>query len=106
MLNGIFPHHWADPIEEEARYAGRMFNGLLMGKLLGSAIIGVSWFAGTALMEFGSAAPISAIAGVPLFAVIYDIVRRLTSFGLHKYNCGGPIEGYNRAFHPSSAEKE
>ena len=188
LLNGIFPRRWADLIEEEVRYADRMFNGFLMGKLLDSAIVGVICFAGTALMGIKSAALISVIVGVtniipffgpfigavpcvvllllenpmhslyflifiiilqqldgnvigniilgdstglssfwvmfaillfgglwgivgmivgvPLFAVIYDIVRKLTFFGLNKRNRGAMIEEYNSTFHPKPPEKK
>lgn len=188
LLNGIFPRRWADLIEEEVRYADRMFNGFLMGKLLDSAIVGVICFAGTAIMRFESAVLISVIVGVtniipffgpfigavpcavlllledpmhclyflifiillqqldgnvigtiilgdstglssfwvmfailffggiwgivgmlvgvPLFAVIYDIVRKLTFFGLNKRDRGALIEEYNSAFHSKPAEKK
>ncbi len=181
LLNGLFPRRWADMIGEEVRYADRMFNGFLMGKLLDSAIIGVLCFIGTSLMGIRSAALVSVIVGVtnmipffgpflgaipcalllflenplhcvyfvifvvilqqldgnligpkilgnttglssfwvlfsillfgglwgivgmiigvPLFAVIYDIVRRLTFFGLRRHGRGEMIEAYNDAFH-------
>lgn len=188
LLNGIFPRRWADLIEEEVRYADRMFNGFLMGKLLDSAIVGVICFAGTAFMRFESAALISVIVGVtniipffgpfigavpcailllledpmhclyflifvvvlqqldgniigprilgdstglssfwvmfsillfggiwgivgmivgvPLFAVIYDMIRKLTFFGLNKRDRGALIEEYNSTFHPEPTEKK
>ncbi len=188
LLNGIFPSRAAALIEEEARYADKMFNGFLMGKLLDSAIIGVLCFIGTTLMGMESAALISVIVGVtniipffgpfigaipcalllllenpmhcvyfiifvivlqqldgnvigpkitgdliglssfwvmfaillfgglwgivgmlvgvPLFAVIYDIIRRLTFYGLDRHGCGNLIEAYNAKFHPAPAEKK
>ena len=185
LLCAIFPRRWAAQIEEEVRYADRMFNGFLMGKLLDSAIIGVICFVVTTLLGFDSAALISVvvgvtniipvfgpfigaipcaillllsnpvhciyflifivilqqvdgniigprilgnttglssfwvlfaillfgglwgivgmIVGVPLFAVLYDIVRRLTNYGLSKHGHGELIEAYDGAFH-SKAE--
>ncbi len=64
ILCGVLPKRWADLVEEEVRFADRMFNGFLMGKLLDSAIIGVICFVCTALFGFKSAALISVIVGV------------------------------------------
>lgn len=64
LLRGAFPGRWADAIEEEARYADRMFNGFLMGKLLDSAIIGVICFIATSILRFDDAILISVIIGV------------------------------------------
>lgn len=64
LLCGIFPRHWADMIEEEARYADKMFNGFLMGKLLDSAIIGVICFVFTSILGFKSAALIAVVVGI------------------------------------------
>lgn len=188
LLHGIFPDRWAHVIEEEVRYADKMFNGFLMGKLLDSAIIGLLCFAGTTLMGIQSAALVSVIVGVtniipffgpfigaipsalllllenplhciyfiiyvvilqqldgnvigpkilgnstglssfwvlfsillfgglwgivgmivgvPLFAVIYDIVRRLTYLGLNRHGWKQMIQEYNAAFHPETEEKK
>ena len=64
LLCGIFPPRWAGIIEDEARYADKMFNGFLMGKLLDSAIIGLICFVGTSLLGFTSAPLISVVMGV------------------------------------------
>ena len=64
LLCGVLPKHWADLVEEEIRYADKMFNGFLMGKLLDSAIVGVLCFVCTSLFRFKSAALISVIVGV------------------------------------------
>ena len=40
------------------------------------------------------------IIGVPLMAVIYDIVRQLTYFGIRRHGRNEMIENYNAAFHP------
>ena len=64
LLRGVFRRRIADMIEEEVRYADRMFNGFLMGKLLDSAIIGALCFIGTTLIGIKSAALVSVIVGV------------------------------------------
>lgn len=64
LLCGVFPKKWADTVEEEVRYADRMFNGFLMGKLLDSAIIGIICFVVTSILRFEAAALISVIVGV------------------------------------------
>ena len=64
LLRGVFRGRAADMIEEEVRYADRMFNGFLMGKLLDSAIIGVLCFIGTTVMRIQSAALVSVIVGI------------------------------------------
>ena len=186
ILNSIFPRRCADMIEEEVRFADKMFNGFLMGKLLDSAIIGVICFIVTAILGFRSAALISVVVGatniipffgpfigaipsailllfenpmhcryflifivilqqldgniigpkilgnttglssfwvlfsillfgglwgiagmiigVPLFAVIYDIVRRLAAVGLQKHERSELLEEYDNAFHPAPTE--
>lgn len=186
LLNGIFTRKWAGLIEEEVRYADKMFNGFLMGKLLDSAIIGIICFVVTALLGFESAALVSVIVGatniipffgpfigaipcaillllenpmhciyfiifivilqqldgnvigpnilgnttglpgfwvlfsillfgglwgiagmiigVPLFAVIYDVVRRIIFYKLKKHECGGMIDEYNKNFHEVISE--
>ncbi len=188
LLSGILPKRAADLIEEEVRYADRMFNGFLMGKLLDSAIIGLLCFIATTLMGFRSAVLISVIVGltniipffgpfigavpcalllllenpmhclyflifivilqqldgnvigpkilgnttglssfwvlfsillfgglwgvlgmivgVPLFAVIYDVLRRLIFFGLRRHGREDLIEAYGKSFLSATAEKK
>ena len=64
LVSGIFPRHWAQAIEEEVRYADRMFNGFLVGRVLDSAIIGVICFIFTLLFRFESCVLVSVIVGV------------------------------------------
>lgn len=188
LLYGAFSRPWAEIIEEEVRYADKMFNGFLMGKLLDSAIIGLLCFAGTTLMGIKSAALVSVIVGVtniipffgpfigaipcalllllenplhcvyfvvfvivlqqldgnvigpkilgnstglssfwvlfsillfgglwgivgmivgvPLFAVLYDIVRRLTYYGLARHGRRELADEYNSVYHPPLPEKK
>ena len=46
------------------------------------------------------------IVGVPLFAVIYDIVRRLTRVGLARHGSAAMLDSYNEQFHPAAVPKE
>ena len=186
LLHGIFPNHAARVIEKEVRYADRMFNGFLVGKIIDSAIIGLLCFLGCLLLHFESPAllgviigvtniipffgpfigaipcvlmllienPMHAlwfgifvfvlqqvdgniigprilgdstglssfwvlfaillfgglwgvagmIVGVPLFAVLYDIIRQLVSIGLGKHGRSGLEAAYREEFHPEDKE--
>ena len=64
LLYGVFPNKWAELIEEEVRYTDKMFNGLFVGKIIDSAIIGLICFAGPTILGFESAAFISVVIGV------------------------------------------
>lgn len=64
ILRAVFKPSWADWIENEVRFADRMFNGFFMGKLLDSAIIGLICFVGCLIMGFKSALLIAVIVGV------------------------------------------
>ena len=46
------------------------------------------------------------LIGVPLMAVIYDIIRQLTYHGLRQKGHQGIIDAYNRKFHPSPQPKQ
>ncbi len=84
----------------------------LDGNVIGPKILGNStglssfWVLFSILLFGGLWGIVGMIVGVPLFAVIYDIVRRLTHAGLKRHGRGEMIATYNRAFHPESAEKE
>jgi predicted PurR-regulated permease PerM len=41
------------------------------------------------------------IVGVPLLAVIYDIIRQLTRAGLRRFGQEKLFDQYNKEFHPS-----
>ena len=64
------------------------------------------WVMFAILLFGGLGGIVGMIVGVPLFAVIYDIVRKLTFFGLNKRDRGALIEEYNSTFHPESTEKK
>ena len=182
LLHGIFPNRAARVIEKEVRYADRMFNGFLVGKIIDSAIIGLICFVGCLVLHLESPALIAVIigvtniipffgpfigaipcalmlliqnpvhalmfvvfvfvlqqldgniigprilgdstglssfwvlfaillfgglwgiagmiVGVPLFAVIYDIIRQLVSIGLGKHGRSGLEAAYREEFHP------
>ncbi|MBP5749969.1 MAG: AI-2E family transporter [Firmicutes bacterium] len=191
LLHGIFPNRAARVIEKEVRYADKMFNGFLVGKIIDSAIIGVLCFIGCLVLRLESPALLAVIigvtniipffgpfigaipcilmlliqnpmhalifaifvfalqqldgniigprilgdttglssfwvlfaillfgglwgvtgmiVGVPLFAVIYDIIRQLVSIGLGKHGRSSLEAAYREEFHPEdklAAEKE
>lgn len=64
LLRGALKPAWADWVENELRFADRMFNGFFMGKLLDSAIVGVICFIGCALLRFESPLLIAVVIGV------------------------------------------
>ena len=64
ILRGFFKTPWADWIEQEIRFADRMFNGFFLGKLLDSAIVGLICFLGCLAMRFSSPLLIAVIVGV------------------------------------------
>ena len=181
LLHSLLSKRWVAIVENEVRYADRMFNGFFMGKLLDSAIVGVLCFGGCLLLGLPYAPLISVIVGVtniipffgpfigaipcalllliespvhcliflvfilvlqqldgnvigprilgdktglsgfwvtfaillfgglwglvgmlvaiPLFAVIYDIIKRLVYRRLRKTGQGSEIEAYNNSFH-------
>lgn len=55
---------WADLVMEEIRYANRMFEGFINGKILDSAIIGVICYTVSLILGFPNALLVSAIIGV------------------------------------------
>lgn len=64
FLGGLVPKKWADVIEEEVRYADRMFNGFLVGRIVDAVIVGVICFIFTSIAGFESAVLVSVIVGV------------------------------------------
>ncbi len=84
----------------------------LDGNVIGPKILGNStglssfWVLFSILLFGGLWGIVGMIVGVPLFAVIYDIVRRLTHAGLKRHGRGEMIGAYNDSFHPDSAPKE
>lgn len=63
-LYSILKPAWADVVMEELRYANRMFEGFINGKVLDSAIIGVLCYIVSIIAGFPDALLISAIVGV------------------------------------------
>ena len=157
VLYSIFKPHWAQLITEEALYADRMFGGFINGKIMDSAIIGVTnvipffgpfigaipatlliliqnpikalWFVlfvlvlqqldgniigpkilgnTTGLSSFwvlfaillfgGLWGFVGMIIGVPLFAVIYDILKKLVIHGLHRHDELELLQDYHDSF--------
>ncbi|MBR3719643.1 MAG: AI-2E family transporter, partial [Firmicutes bacterium] len=64
LLHGLFPNRAARVIEKEIRYADKMFNGFLVGKIIDSAIIGLLCFIGCLVLHLESPALIAVIVGV------------------------------------------
>ena len=64
LVGGIFPARWAALIEEEVRYADRMFNGFLVGRIVDSAIVAVITFVFGFLCGFDSAVLVAVVVGV------------------------------------------
>ena len=60
----IFKEKWADVILDEVRFADRMFNGFLSGKIIDSLIIGIICFVFNLIAGIPNALLISVIVGV------------------------------------------
>ena len=87
----------------------------LDGNIIGPCILGdttglSSFWVLFAILLFGGLWGVAGmIVGVPLFAVIYDIIRQLVSIGLGKHGRSGLEAAYREEFHPedkTSAETE
>ena len=78
----------------------------LDGNVIGPKILGNStglssfWVLFSILLFGGLWGIVGMIVGVPLFAVIYDIIRRMTYFGLNRHGREELIGEYNDKFHP------
>ena len=64
VLYSVFKPVWAGRIIEEIQYADKMFGGLINGKIMDSAIIGVLCYIGCLIFKFPSALLVSVIIGV------------------------------------------
>ena len=84
----------------------------LDGNVIGPKILGNTtglssfWVLFSILLFGGLWGIVGMVVGVPLFAVIYDIIRRLTFYGLQRHAHGDMIEAYNGRFHPPIPEKK
>ncbi len=78
LLHSACSPRWADWLDREIRYADKMFNGFLVGKLIDSAIMGLLCMIGTSIMNLGSPVLLGAIVGVtniiPFFGPIIGAV--------------------------------
>ena len=83
----------------------------LDGNVIGPKILGDStglsalWVMFGILLFGGLWGILGMLVGVPLMAVIYDIVRQLTFNGLRQKGYEAEIEAYNRRFHKPAAPK-
>ena len=157
VLYSIFKPRWAELIKEEVKYADKMFGGFINGKIMDSAIIGVTnvipffgpfigavpatlliliqnpikalWFVlfilvlqqldgnvigpkilgnTTGLSSFwvlfaillfgGLWGFVGMIVGVPLFAVIYDVIKKLVIHGLKRNKEIDLLQTYHDSF--------
>ncbi|MCR4805472.1 MAG: AI-2E family transporter [Clostridia bacterium] len=64
LLHAVFAPRAARAVEKEVRYADRMFNGFLVGKIIDSFIIGLLCFIGCSILRFESPLLIAVIVGV------------------------------------------
>ena len=77
----------------------------LDGNIIGPKILGDStglsalWVMFAILLFGGLWGIIGMLIGVPLMAVIYDIVRQITMYNVHRRERDDMIEDYNRRFH-------
>ena len=78
----------------------------LDGNIIGPRILGDTtglssfWVLFAILLFGGLWGVVGMIVGVPLFAVIYDIIRQLVSIGLGKHGRSGLEAAYREEFHP------
>ncbi len=84
----------------------------LDGNVIGPRILGNTtglssfWVLFSILLFGGLWGLFGMIVGVPLFAVIYDIIRRLTAHGLDKHGRSELIAEYDAEFHAEPPAKE
>jgi len=82
----------------------------LDGNVIGPKILGDStglsalWVMFGILLFGGLWGIVGMLVGVPLMAVIYDIVRQLTFGGVRKRGHGGMIDAYRDKFHPEAGK--
>lgn len=83
----------------------------LDGNVIGPKILGehtgVSsfWVLFSIVLFGGLWGIVGMIVAVPLFAVMYDLVKRFVRVGLRRNGCQELMEDYNRDYHQSSAEE-
>ena len=64
LLYSVLPQKWADYTLREVRYADRMFNGFLVGRIIDSCIIGFICFVFCVICGFESPMLIAVIVGI------------------------------------------
>ena len=84
----------------------------LDGNVIGPKILGDStglsalWVMFGILLFGGLWGILGMLIGVPLMAVIYDIIRQVTYHGLRQKGYDGLIDAYKKKFHPSPQTKQ
>lgn len=82
----------------------------LDGNVIGPKILGnhtgVSsfWVLFSIVLFGGLWGVVGMIVAVPLFAVLYDLIKRLVRVGLRRNDCAELIERYDQDYHPESAD--
>ena len=86
----------------------QFFDGYVLGpKILGNAIgIDSFWVLFSVLFFGGLFGFIGMIIGVPLFAVIYDIIKQLIAYGLKRYGKQDMIQKYQNKFREPEKSKK
>ena len=85
----------------------QLFDGNILGpKILGNTTGVSSFWVLFAILLFGGIwGIVGMLIGVPLFAVIYDILKKLIYLGLEKNNKGEMIVAYNNEYHAPAEPK-
>jgi predicted PurR-regulated permease PerM len=84
----------------------------LDGNLIGPKILGDStglsglWVMFGILLFGGLWGILGMLIGVPLMAVIYDIIRQLTYRGMREHGYGKQLDDYIRKYHPEQLKKQ
>ena len=86
----------------------QQFDGNVLGpKILGDSTGLSSFWVLFSILLFGDLwGIVGMIVGVPLFAVIYDIIRRLIYFGLGKHGKSDMVDDYHNTFYPPKQPKK
>ena len=82
----------------------QQLDGNFIGPTILGDITGVSsfWVLFSIILFGGLWGIVGMVVAVPLFAVIYDLVKRLVRRGLWKHDCLDTLEQYNNDYHPDS----
>ena len=79
----------------------QQLDGNFIGPTILGDITGVSsfWVLFSIILFGGLWGIVGMIVAVPLFAVVYDLIKRFVRVGLRKQGCGDEIQKYNEEYH-------